>query len=226
MGGLAGAAGQSGLSEPVWLIGGGARLAVGAAGPVVWLVSIDDRDARLRAEQVPIPPSLLARFASSQQAGERLLRRRLAMVLVAQAGGSAIDEIEIAATAQGAPRIIAPNGWHLSVAARWPDCAIAVARVPVGVDIERITAEPVAFDLLTIAEQKGIGRAPAADQPAAFTSCWVAKEAHAKWTGNPRRLDPANIDTAALDNVMSPYGRTHCWQRRYGDLVAAVCTAP
>ena len=224
MGGLAGAARESGLIEPVWLTGGSARVA-SADGPVVWLVSIDDSDARARAEQVPLPSSIVAEFASSRDAGERLLRRRLAMVLLAAVSGCWIDEVAIAATTQGAPRVVTPKGWHLSVAARWPNCAITVARVPVGVDVERITDEPIALDLLTLAEQTWLQALPAAGHPAAFASCWAAKEAHAKWTGQPRRLDPADIETATAGLVTSSRGRTRCWQRRDGVLVAAVCTA-
>lgn len=225
MGGLAGAAGAGRLNEPVWLVGGDADLVVATEAPLVWLVSIDDPDARTRAEQVAIPASMLADVAASRDAGERLLRRRLAMLLLATASGCRGNQVEIAYTAAGAPAVAVPAGWHLSVAARWPDCAIGVARIRLGVDLERITDEPVSLDLLTLAEQAWLRQLPIADQPAAFAGCWAAKEAHAKWTGQPRRLDPAAIETADARFVTSQYGQTRCWRRRDGALAAAVSTA-
>ena len=224
MGGVAGAAGQSRLTAPRWLVGGDTELVVVDEVPTVWLVSIADPTARARAEAIASTSADRTEVAGRRDAGERLLRRGLTRLMLASAGGCRPGTVTIARDADGAPLVVAPAGWHLSVAARWPDCAIGVARRPLGVDVERATDEPVAVDLLTAAERDRLAELPENLRARAFAACWAAKEAHAKWTGRPRSLDPASVETGVAGVVTSPLGTTRCWQRHHGALVAAVCT--
>lgn len=223
MGGLAGAAGEGGLTrEPRWLVGD-VSLAIAAEVPTVWIASIADPAIRARAEAVALPASTTQEMARHPDAGERLLRRRLATLMLASAGDGAPASVAIERSPLGAPVVRAPAGWQLSVAARWPDCAIGVARVPIGVDLERVVAEPAPGDLLTAAERHRLAMLPPDERPRAFAAAWAAKEAHAKWSGEPRRLDPADAETAAT-TVTSPLGTTRCWRRDHGTFVAAICT--
>ena len=229
MGGVAGAVGPEHLiaarpSEPRWLAGGEAQLAVVGGAPTIWLVSIEDATARARAEGVMLTASDRLAFAARHDAGERLLRRALAKLLLASAAECLAEAVTLDRNAAGAPVVATPRGWHLSVAASWPDCAIGIARQPLGIDLERVTGEPIAWDLLTPAERDGLAELPVAEQASAFVSCWAAKEAHAKWTRYPRRLDPASIQAGAAATISSPLGVTRCWRRFDGDIVAAVCT--
>lgn len=225
MGGLAGAAGARRLSAPVWLVGGEVDLVVAADAPTVWLVDIDEPVARRRAEAVTAVTGELVSFANRGDAGERLLRRHLARLLLAAAAGCPAEAVRIERTAAGAPVVAFPTGWHLSVAARWPACLIGVAPFPLGIDIERHDPEPLPADLLTAAEQHQVAAMSPAERARHAARCWAAKEAHAKWTGEPRRVDPALVETAMPPLVRSPWGETRCWLHDRGDHVAAVCTA-
>ncbi|WP_174291689.1 4'-phosphopantetheinyl transferase family protein [Sphingomonas bacterium] len=234
MGGLAGAAGESRLNEPRWLVGGDVGLELAQDVPTIWLVSIDDSVVRARAEAVALLPGEAAAVAGRRDAGERLLRGRLARLLLAAAGNVRADRVAIERDAAGRPMVTTPHGWHLSVAARWPACAIGVAPCRLGVDIERIGEDALPVDLLTPAERQRLdsdlaapaGSHGAAERPGvAAARCWTAKEAHAKWTGHPRDLDPAAIETGRLPLVTSRFGTTRCWLYGLPDHVAAVCTA-
>lgn len=220
MGGLAGAAGAARLSEPRWLVGGGVVLTVAADTPTLWLVDLDDPITSARAGAVSLTAADRADLARHRDAGERLLRRGLARLLLAVAGGCHPDAIAIERSPAGAPVVTTPAGWHLSLAARWPMCLVGVAPVPLGVDVEAIV-EPLPDDLLTEVERHDhllVGEKVAAQ-------VWAAKEAHAKWTGHPRDLDPAAIETGFPPLVTSIFGTTRCWRRDTAGHVAAVCTA-
>lgn len=234
MGGLTGAVGRYRLNEPLWLVGCDAPLTVARAAPTVWLVSIDDPAARMLAERLSPIAGEVAAIAGRGDAGKRLLRGRLARLLLAAAGRLRTDMIVVERDAAGRPLVTMPHGWHLSVAARWPICAIGVAPQPLGVDIEQVADDALPVDLLTAAERRHLANPPvtpgligghAAGAGVAAARCWAAKEAHAKWTGRPRDLDPAAIETGQPPLVTSRFGTTRCWLSDLPGHVAAVCTA-
>lgn len=228
MGGLARAAGHRRLTrpppEPLWLNGGEADLPVWTGKPIVWLLDLERPLDRRRAEAVASSPGEAQLFASRHDAGERLLRRRAARQLLSAASGSPAAAVAITADPLGVPMVDAPAGWWMSAAARWPRMVVAVARQPLGVDIE-IVAEPVPDDLMTPRERAAIAALPTAERPLAGAAAWAAKEAHAKWTGRARSVDPAGVDTATAGMVRSSHGASRCWRLASGGAVVALCLA-
>ena len=80
--------------------------------------------------------------------------------------GYAAGEVAVEAGPLGAPLVVSPAGWHLSVAARWPRCLVAVAREPIGVDVE-VATTALPDDLLTQRERKAMETLPPVERPLA-----------------------------------------------------------
>jgi phosphopantetheinyl transferase len=191
--------------------------------PTLWLLDIDDAATRCRAEAVAPLPQEAALFAARCDAGRRWLRRRLARLLLAAAGSCRPDRVVIERSAAGAPVVVTPAGWYLSVAGRWRHCLVGIAPLPLGVDLERIERDqPVPPDLLTGAEREALALTAGGDRPRFFARAWAAKESHAKWTGAPRAVEPAVVETGVAF-VRSPWGTTRCWSVEVGEFVAAAC---
>ncbi|KPF55813.1 phosphopantetheinyl transferase [Novosphingobium sp. 1529] len=209
------------MHAPVWHTGAlPRRFAVGDA-PFAWVVRLDDPIVETMARQAPLRSSDLADLASRPQAGMRSLRRQLTKVLIALASGAHPDSISIERLPAGALRVTAPEGWHVSVAGHWPHAAIAIARCPLGVDIEPIGALPPPPDALTIGERHQLRHGTAQDA----LRRWTAKEAHAKAWGVAAQIDPAHIHTCVSGNqltAMSREGRTLCDLANLGGLLAAL----
>ena len=203
------------MGEPRWLFGDEGLASVAVDAPSVWLVDLNDPAVRRRAEAIGLRPEDHRRVAARMDAGERLIRWRLARLLLARATTQSPDTVMIDHDEAGAPVVLSPAGWHLSLAARWPRCLIGIAPTPLGVDLETGT-EPLPSDLLTVHERQVAGRDP---------HRWAAKEAHAKWTRRPLDLEPADIDAATPPFVTSRFGTTRCWLYDGGDYAAAMCTA-
>ena len=233
MGRLARAAGDRRLTAsppgPLWLEGGEASLPGWSGKPIAWLLDLARPVDRECVEAVTPHPGEAQLFAGRHDAGERLLRRRAARHLLRAASGCPVAEVAIAAGPLGAPVVKAPVGWWMSAAARWPRLIVAVARQPIGVDIE-VAAEPLPDDLLTLRERRHMTALRADERPLASASAWASKEAHAKWTGRPRTVDPAGVETAGVetmeaDMVRSTHGNSRCWRLVSGNAVVALCLA-
>jgi 4'-phosphopantetheinyl transferase len=131
-------------------------------------------------------------------------RRALTRHLAARWLGHAPESVVIAHDATGAPRILAPaNRAFVSVAARGPIAAIAVAATPVGVDLEPVEPprEPV-WSVLHPGERAAIASAWREDDDSPFRDVWIAKEAWLKALGTGLRRDPASlqVQTAGADS--------------------------
>lgn len=74
-------------------------------------------------------------------------------------------------------------------------CAVALATMPVGCDLERVESRPLVFvdDWFTPAERARIEATTETAQPAVVTLVWSAKESVAKALGEGWRLDPRDI---------------------------------
>lgn len=166
-----------------------------AAQVAAWLVRLDDPQSDRWLARSPVLTTDFPIVAGRADAGERLVRRRLARLALGEMTGTPPAQVALGRTAEGAPIVSDPCGWHVSLAGGSPWCAIAVGRSPVGIDVERVEGEPLPPDLLTAAERTWIADRPAADRLRASLACWVAKEAHAKRFGHPRSLDPAAVET-------------------------------
>ncbi len=122
-------------------------------------------------------------------------RRALTRHLLARWLGRAPENVVVAHDAAGAPRVLAPdNGAFVSVAARGPIAAIAVAATPIGIDIEPVETprEPV-WTVLHRDERAAIAGAWRDGDDAPFRDTWIAKEAWLKALGAGLRRDPAGV---------------------------------
>ena len=149
-------------------------------------------------------------------------RQPLVAALLARLAGGSVDTVRVARDAAGAPYVLHPTDWHVSLSGRGDHCLIGAARRPIAVDRELVDDEPPLWDMLTDAEARHLRRLPAADQPRAWLRRWTIKEAHAKLVGTPRRLAPETIDTRLIDATRATArceGRSDCWTRDSGDAI-------
>lgn len=134
--------------------------------PATWLIATGQR-----------PAALPERSA---------LRRALAREVLARQLGLPAASVAIAHEPAGRPRLAAPqdSGLHLSLATRAGLVAVALARRPVGVDVERVdAAAELPLQALHPGERRMLlGLAPPA-RPLAFARLWSAKEAYVKALG-------------------------------------------
>lgn len=73
--------------------------------------------------------------------------------------------------------------------------ALALARSPVGVDVELVgPAQEPAWNMLSPREQAALRRHPAEDRWPAFLALWTAKEAYLKAIGLGLSREPRTID--------------------------------
>jgi phosphopantetheinyl transferase len=226
VGRLPGTAGEDSLTDPLWHDGPLDRLHTDAVRPVVWSVRLDSDAAAAALACAPHDGRDLAEFAAAADAGDRLLRRRLTRALVGRLAGVAPKGILFGRTADGAPSILSPLGWYLSVAGRGPQALIGVSRAPIGVDLEPIDTAPPLWDMLTPAEAAQIAAMPEQEQPSEWLARWTAKEAHAKKWGCARRADPVRIETGRTPSgalrVRSEEGVSDVFPRATGGRIEAV----
>jgi len=225
MGRLSGATRAQRMSEIVWLSGADdLRIATGEAS-VVWHLRLDRPETERLAGGASLSAADLQDLAAKPDAGMRALRRRLAKILLARLSGLHPDEIIIGRGAFGAPQVLHPQSWHISLAGRFPHCLIGLSRTPIGVDIEPLDAEPPPEDSFTATE--GLALQGATDKT--LITRWTAKEAHAKCLGIASRIDAAEMETAAFDDgmrVVSREGETHVCVRAEAGTVQAVAGLP
>ncbi|WP_230482281.1 4'-phosphopantetheinyl transferase family protein [Sphingomonas sp. Leaf21] len=187
------------MSPILWHDGALDRLDRGDVGPVVWRV--DDPG---RGRRAGLASSLVAHLADRDTASVRLAR-----------------------SVAGAPLIVDPAGWHLGLAGRGGQCLIAVAPCPIAVDREVIGDDPPLWDMLTMHEAEALQALDPKDRPRAWLRRWTIKEAHAKLTGEPRRLAPETIETRVIDRDFATAaceGVSHCWTReRDGAIDTVAC---
>lgn len=85
---------------------------------------------------------------------------------------------------------------HLSTARSRGRALIALAPVPVGVDLETLVPPPPVEELrpaLHPSERRAVEAAPAEDRLAWTLRCWVRKEAYLKGLGTGLAVDPAEV---------------------------------
>jgi hypothetical protein len=198
VGGFAGQAGKERLTDPLWHDGPLDGLSVDPGRPVLWSVRLDSAAAAGALARAPHETRDLADFAAAPDAGYRLLRRRLTRALLAHLAGMPPEGILFGRAADGAPSVLAPPGWHLSVSGRSGHALIGLAATSIGVDAEPFDTAPPLWDMLTEAEAARIEALASTDRPHAWLRAWAAKEAHAKKWRFARDADPARIETSTL----------------------------
>ncbi|MGO4172302.1 4'-phosphopantetheinyl transferase superfamily protein [Bosea sp. TAF32] len=166
---------------------------------MLWLDSADSAAPALPAVW------LIPTGASPRNLAERSeLRRGTARRLLARQLGCTEEDVAIAHDPAGRPLLGLPaaSGIELSVATRAGIVAIALARQPVGVDVERIeapTAPPL--DVLHADERKRLAAMPLALRPLAFAQIWAAKEAYVKALGVGFRRAPESFAVSLLSET-------------------------
>lgn len=140
--------------------------ATAATLPAAWLIATDQRPAMLPERSA--------------------LRRALARQILARQLGLPAEAVTIGHEASGRPVVATPLdvGLHLSLATRAGVVAVALARHPVGIDVERV--EPAAelpLEALHPDERQMLLELAPSARPFAFAQLWSAKEAYVKALG-------------------------------------------
>ncbi|MFI6057624.1 4'-phosphopantetheinyl transferase family protein [Streptomyces sp. NPDC051286] len=101
----------------------------------------------------------------------------------------------------GRPVVAGTTGVHFSLSHAGDLVAVAVAAVPVGVDVEEVPPSHVAAATAPTALHPGelceLAALPEAARPAAFARCWTRKEAYLKGTGTGLNRPPATVRAGA-----------------------------
>jgi 4'-phosphopantetheinyl transferase len=140
--------------------------------------------------------------AASFAAGRALMRLALAERVGAAPGDLVFDTwCELHASPHGKPRLVEPaTGLDFSLSRAGARLMLAIASVPVGVDVE-----PRDRDV-----EAGVARIAFADEeraeledagPDAFLACWTRKEAVLKALGHGLAVDPKSVSVTFLDGV-------------------------
>lgn len=187
---------------------------------VVWYVRLDQPLAAEMAARCRLSAEDLCELAGRPDALMRGVRRRLAKVLLATILHIHPDEVCIARGNAGAPAVLKPKGWHVSLAGQWPHCLVGVARQAIGVDIEPVNGSGPPIDAFTSAERQLLAQHPLSET----TPLWVLKEAHAKCHGIASQIEAETIETrlsqyteerAQSGSVWSPGFRSECTLRKF-----------
>lgn len=154
----------------------------------IWSVDLSAA-ARAKARADVLSPEETTRFASGDAADrERLTVTRVALRELL-GGYLGIDPADVGLTAGTTKPALAGGELEFNVAHTDGLALIAVATVPVGVDVERV--EPVAADefadlvefVLTAGEHDELERLPEPERIDVYYRVWTRKEAYIKATG-------------------------------------------
>jgi 4'-phosphopantetheinyl transferase len=158
--------------------------------------------------------------------------------LAAQALGQPPEAVSIAHVPQRGAEIVAPahSGLFLSSASRAGAAALAVARCPIGVDVEVVTPEiEIAWNAIHRDERESLAAMPEEERGRAFLTLWTVKEAYYKALQSGFGRDPTRFavrlgDGTAQVSDPSFAGDTHITVRAVRmsgiDLVVSVALVP
>ena len=134
----------------------------------------------------------------AEMAGSFALRRRL----IAEIAGGSAEEVDMISTEDGAPLLLRPAGWAMSLANKdaYTVVALAEASAEIGVDIEIVREmdwRPALSMTCSDAERAEFEGAPGdpASKLRAFYRMWTLKEAVLKSTGRGFRAGPKAVET-------------------------------
>lgn len=149
--------------------------------PAVWLIETQQR-----------PRNLVERSR---------LRRETAQAVLAQQLGCPDGEVVISHDPAGQPRLAGPHAsaLHISLATRAGVVAVALARRPVGVDLELADPDvPLPREALHPDELRTLDATEAVTRPLAFARLWAAKEAYVKALGTGFARPPESFAVSLL----------------------------
>ena len=179
--------------SPVWSSGPLAQVGWIEGRPLAWRVRLEDAAVRRDAGRAVLSAREVAAFARAGDAPWRITRRLLAKALIAHAARCHPDDVQIERDASGALRVLAPAGWHLSLAGQPPYALIGLHCRTIGVDIEPWDAPTPPADAFFSDELEMLDTLWDHASDHARLAGWVAKEAHGKASGRARQLDPREI---------------------------------
>ncbi|PZN93333.1 MAG: hypothetical protein DCF30_21830 [Hyphomicrobiales bacterium] len=147
----------------------------------IWLAASDMTAATLPAAWL-IATGLRPRNLTERS---QLRRETACRIIALQLGGTA-EQVMIGHDIKGRPFLETPGetGLHLSLATRSGIVAVALARGPVGIDVERVDgAAALPFAALHQEEAAMLRGLPDHTRALAFAQLWAAKEAYVKALG-------------------------------------------
>ncbi len=163
--------------------------------PVTVGVTVLSARASVELAAVPLSEAERARGIAFRQDADRqrfLVGRWLLRTLTAQVLGISFDQVDLAVDPLGRPVLNSgldsgEAGWFLSLAHSGEVVLAAIARTPVGVDVEELPTRPQHPRLAErVCSPEEFDRLSQLDEPArqvAFTEIWVRKEAYGKALG-------------------------------------------
>lgn len=111
----------------------------------------------------------------------------LKVYALAQATGVAASQLQWKRSDKGKPLLRQPAGWHFNLSHSRDTAVLAVARQPVGIDVEYADRKAnwagIAQRMFHPQEQAQLQALPIAQQAVRTAQLWTAKEAWAKATG-------------------------------------------
>lgn len=147
--------------------------------------------------------------ASLSMAGELLARYGLWKL-----SGVSPKEMGFAVQASGKPVVTFPKGYHFNISHSGDLCACAVARVPVGVDIQKM--DTVRFDAIAkrYFQPDELREYQQADDPKMmFYTLWTKREAIGKCVGVGLRPLPEKLPPMQLRwKTLGEYRLCVCWE--------------
>jgi phosphopantetheinyl transferase len=163
---------------------------------MIWLHGPDET-----ASSLPVAWLIATRRNPANLVERSALRRGMARDLIARQFSLPPEAVTIGHDGAGRPALERPagTGLHLSLATRAGLVAVALARDPVGVDVERVDAagEPPLASLHPD-ERAALAALPKAARPLAFARIWTAKEAYVKALGTGFVRAPESFAVALL----------------------------
>ena len=143
------------------------------------------------------PAAWLVALPGATPAARRAGVRRI----VARRLGCLATSVVVDHDARGAPLIAAPRTrLHLSSASRGPIAAVALAFLPVGVDVELVDPAPdVPWGVLAPVEAAILRALPESERGPAFARLWTVKEAWTKALGLGLRRDPRTFAVSGFE---------------------------
>lgn len=152
------------------------------------LLGVTERDGA-QPEFTPAETARLQRMKSAQRRTEMAGSFGLRRQLIAQITGSEGASVVIETLPEGAPVLVQPSGWALSLANKGAVTVVALHKSPasIGVDLEwvrEIRWQPILYMICADGEREAFTRTYAgkATAPEAFFRLWTLKEAVLKAT--------------------------------------------
>ena len=171
------------------------------------VLAADLRDRRMAAlaDLPPLPHDEIDR--NRMATGDRAFfaaRRSVLRNVIGRIAACAGADVDIRYDADGAPRVMRPQGYFVSIAGQGSYALLAIAGTGVGVDFEPLQQDvsPVA-DVLHPAEKLRLAAMPGEEARAEFLFIWTAKEAYLKARGRGFLEDPGHFETRFDDGRIS-----------------------